>query len=407
MSWLDRISKKFYITTGDNKLYSPSWMNAVKTKEWNVAEFEFINVPGTLVKRGTPKGRKFNLEIYFQGDDHLDTSEDFEKSCDDPRPWKIDHPYYGPILVQPISLSFDNTAHNVTKITGTLTETIDESNPRITVNATDKIGELHFTMNSVFEERFALEPRMTRVDITHLTSNLDDQYKKTKKKITLTDDLNAYFNAFNEANAAINNFVEEPLLAIRTTQAVINAPILFTENAIARVGMLITQFDSLLNTIRNVSSVGQKIIFENNAGINLGAMALASVTDPDYANRAQVVGIIDLIVSRFNTYVSTLDSIQSLNGGNPDSYMPDQNSMQSLSNLINYTISNLFNIAANSKQERIIYLDSDTNLILLTHRYYGLDPNDDNITKMLVDNDIGLNELLQIKKNRKIAYYIG
>ncbi len=225
MSWLDKISEQLTIRTGDGQVYFPSWLNAVKNKEWNVARFEFIDVRGTLVKRGTNKGRTFNIEIYFQGDDHLDTANDFEDSADDPRPWKIEHPFYGSILCQPISLQFDNTNYNVSKITGTLVETIDESNPQIKKDPVDEVNQKVVNLQKITEEYFSLNvPKMTAVDISHLSSNVENANTKVKSKIKLTVDYQAYFNLFNQANAAILDITDEPLEAIRAVQSMLNAP---------------------------------------------------------------------------------------------------------------------------------------------------------------------------------------
>ncbi len=46
------------------------------------------------------------------------------------------------------------------------------------------------------------------------------------------------------------------------------------------------------------------------------------------------------------------------------------------------------------------------NVILLSHKFYGSDENDDNLQKFIDTNNIGLNELLNISKGRKVIYYI-
>lgn len=46
MSWIDKIKTELIITCGDGKQYKPQWINAVKTKDYNVAEFEFPEVSG-------------------------------------------------------------------------------------------------------------------------------------------------------------------------------------------------------------------------------------------------------------------------------------------------------------------------------------------------------------------------
>ena len=114
MSWLEKVEKGITITTGDGRKYTPEYFLTPKTTDFNIAEFNFPNVEGTLVKRGTVKGAKHNLTFVFQGENHLDVSFNFEKSAKDNRPWEIEHPFYGIIRVHPTSLTYDSTGINIT-----------------------------------------------------------------------------------------------------------------------------------------------------------------------------------------------------------------------------------------------------------------------------------------------------
>jgi len=73
---------------------------------------------------------------------------------------------------------------------------------------------------------------------------------------------------------------------------------------------------------------------------------------------------------------------------------------------MNFTLSNLFAIALNAKQERSIVLEEDNNLVNLTHRFYGLDAADENIDEFILNNNIGISEHLLIKKGRILRYYV-
>jgi hypothetical protein len=110
-------------------------------------------------------------------------------------------------------------------------------------------------------------------------------------------------------------------------------------------------------------------------------MANVSVnsTPDDYQNANDVLDAVDIILEVYNQYITNLDVLQTDIGGATDSYIPNYEMTTGLSNLINYTVSQLLNIAVNSKQERILYLENDSNVILLAHRFYGLTENDTTI----------------------------
>lgn len=403
MSWLEKINNQLQIVTGDGKEYFPNWLNAIKEREYNVSEFEFIGVPGTLVKRKTPRGNRYSLEIYFQGEDHLDVAEDFGKSADDPRPWNLRHPYYGFILVQPIKLSQDNTQHNISKFIIPIVETIDEVSPRITTDPVSKVYDLSDRALGKLEEAFGISAP-TVFDIPELRTDLTAVYEVGKKRINLSIDASAYFNAFTEAYNAIADVVSDALGVIRTVQAMIQAPFQFIDSVKNRVNMLVEQFNTLANTVENLVSVFDRKRYEQFNGAVVVAMCQASVTEVDYRNRTEVLAVIDLIVDSFDQYIEDLDTLQSDNGGEIDSYIPDQASLSEIARLVNFTVSNLFEIAISSRQERTVYMESDTNVILIAHRFYGLLPDDSTIQRIIDDNGIGLNELLLVKKGRPITY---
>jgi hypothetical protein len=73
--------------------------------------------------------------------------------------------------------------------------------------------------------------------------------------------------------------------------------------------------------------------------------------------------------------------------------------------IVEETLANLVNIAFGSEQEFSVVTDKNTNAILLTHKYYGLDDADVNLNKFLDTNRIGLSEVLEIPKGREIKYY--
>lgn len=408
MSWIEKIETDFTITCGDGQSYTPNWLRAGKIKEYNVATFEFRDLAGTLVKRTMPKGRRYTIEIYFQGENHLDVTEAFEKSADDPRPWTISHPLYGSILVQPLSITFDNEAYNVSKLTIPVIETIeDEQKP--TTSPADKIAEDKAAADEALANTYEAEVQPKASDVQNMKSNLGQMYEKGKNTVTNTLDQEAYFNAFNTASSFIDNAISAPGAAIRQMQNIINLPAQFADSVNNRINTLITQLDTLIDSIGGSATRNEKKLFENNAGTTVTALAEATVTDytvEDYANRTQVLGVIDKLVASYDKYITKLDSLQSLNGGSPDSYIPNAEAIIALSQLVSYTIGSLFTIANGSKQERIIYMAEDTNIIVLTHKLYGLLPDDSTIDELLRNNpDISDSELLGLEKGRRIVYY--
>lgn len=408
MSWIEKIKTDLIITTGDGKQYKPQWLNATKSVEFHITEFNFRNIAGGLVERGQPMARKFNLELYFQGDDHLDQSDAFEQSANDKRVWKVSHPFYGSITCQPSGLSFDNTKYNVTKITGGIIETLTDDKPKSSISPVDKITEDKSALDEVCAEVFAATVIPSASDVSALADSTQQSYDEGAL-VARGDDAQGYFNLFNTANAAILNATAEPLAAIRAVQAFINAPALFADNVHNRLSLLQTQFEALRNQLTTIFSPNEKRIYQAQGAAVVSSMAVAAATPQtasEYGSMQVALDVAQNLLSNYNQFLEDLDGLQTDNGGLPESYIPDAEPLIELSGLISFTVSNLFDIALEAKQERAIILEEDSNVFLLTHRFYGLDAADELLDYFIATNNIGLNELLQIRKGRRIFYYV-
>lgn len=409
MSWIEKINTQLIITTGDGKVYTPNWMNAEKSVEYNIAEFDFPNLSGTLVKRSQPRGARYSLEIIFQGEDNYDQASDFEISAADKRAWNINHPVFGKIIVQPNGLRFDFTSINVARITGTIIETIEEENPKVNVAPQDYILQSKEITDEAFAVSFANEVTPNTSDINTLTRNTSSMYLAASTKVTDADESTQYNNLYNEANSAILDATSEPLIAIQKTQRFINyPPTLLSSSVKSRITVLQTQLNNLIASIDTVITKAEKKIFESNAGALVSSMAIAAAypAPGNYTNKNDVIEVMELVLSNYSAYQLNLDGLQTVDGGNTTSFIPDAGSLINLNNLINFTVSNLFNIALDAKQERIIILEHDSNVVQLAHRFYGLNADDTTIDELIAANGWGLNQIIQVPKGTSISYYI-
>lgn len=408
MSWIEKIQSDLIIQTGDGKKFKPLWMNATKELSFNVAEFEFPEVEGTLVKKSKVKGRKYNLELYFQGADHLTIAEDFENSSKDPRPWLMLHPFYGSIRVQPSSLLFDNSDLNVSKIVGVVTETILDEYPKGQESPIDKIANDAEVCNETFANKYAAEVSPEARDISYMKAYTEKFSAISKQIIKGSEMVNEYSNSFNVALGAINTATAGPLMAMRSIQNTIKAPARFENNVKDRFDTLRSEFDLLRSLVSVNASRHEKYFYQTSGGAVLSSMAVAlSTPNPgDFVIRETVSDFAQKFLDAYNIFVSDLDLMQSVNGGIANGFTPDFESMHNLISLVNYTLSNLFNIASEAKQERIVILEKDSNWVLLAHRFYGLQTGDSVIQTLIDQNGLGLDSILIVRKNTQIKYFI-
>ncbi len=407
MSWIEKIKEGITITTGDGEVYQPLYVLSAKNIDYNVAEFNFPNVNGTLVKVGNKRGTRHNIRIIFQGENHLDVSEAFEKSCEDKRPWIVSHPFYGRLLVQKTSLQFNPTGLNTTEITGELIETISDDYPKTSIDPRDFAEQQINDTNESNVESFS-NTDLSPTDINELENDIDDISDATGTPDLSESAFNDYINSYNETKNKLLDAADETLAAANAIVDFITKVATFDIPIPIRIQLLLEQFQILNNKIDALNTPNQKKKYETIAGAIFTAINETAITptDNDYETIDEVTSVIDEIVSVNNQYINSLNDLQTIDGADIDSYIPDFTFVNNLNVLVNHVLSTLFIIAIDAQQQRVTVLTEDSNAILLTHRYYGLEADDSTLNKFISQNNIGINELMNIEKGRKIIYYV-
>ena len=408
MSWIDAAENRIVIICGDGQRFEPLWKPSSRSTDFNITEFQFSNVEGSLVKRKEPQGRRFPLELYFQGETHLEQASAFEESAKDKRAWNILHPYYGSIFVQPVTIAFNNQSFNVTQLIIEVIETILEDAPRAILDRVSDIQNRAQVVDDNINSTFSNSITVNAAAATQAVQYNDAAFASASGDIPNQVDSDVYFNAYKLANSTLVSATSTPLQKIRAINSWLQSPFLFQQSVLSRVAIFEAQISQLNASVLSLTNPNSKRIYEVYLSSLLVGLGLTSINPQqnDYTTRGQVVEIIEKILTQYNTFVLNLDSIQTLTGSTPTSYIPDANILTSLSGFIKFITANLLLIASDARQEVTLLLEEDSNAILLTHRFYGLDQQDENLQLFLDTNNIGSKELFKIEKGRLITYLI-
>lgn len=402
MNWQEKINIRFSIETGDGKVFYPLYKGGEKEREFNTSSFEFINVYGTLVDRKRPAGAKFPLVFYFEGADNVDKADEFESSCEDPRQWIVNHPFYGEIKGQPMSIKRDDSYLNITEITVPFWESISPDYPFSNFSTKDNTREQHRTTMYAFSlsaDNKELYRPIDKTKQTEILGIMASELKSVQDNNTYAD----FQNAFNEGLKAIDNLLQQPLAAIQTVQNFLDLPSTYERAIQGRVA----SYESIYWRLKqSIKTVADKKYFESMAGTILSLISVTAVTPfgGDYILVSDVEKMVEKINNLYSDYKKTLDDLSVSVYNVKNTFIPDSNAQNELNVLVNYVISNLYVLSFGSKKERIIVVSKNTNVILLVHRYLGLDNDDKNIDDFLKMNQINFNELFQIKKGREIKF---
>ncbi len=408
MSWIERVNTDLTIKTGDGAEYTPNYLNANKSVEYNIAVFEFSELAGSLVYRGEPRGRRYGLELFFQGENHLDTASAFEASAANKKAWVLSHPFYGAVNVQPVSLEFDNTQQNVTRILCGVIETISEDGTIPDLSADEKILQDKIALDAATADAYAQDVTPDALDRISVKNNIDSIFSGISSQITGNDDFAGFYNKYNDINTTINKTSFEALQLMQQIQSFVNDPYGFESTLESRIAMFGTQIALLNRGVSNIIRSSDKKLYQASMVTAISGLILASVTNVGdyYSNRKTVLNVIDTIYGYHKTFMTNLDALQSSTGAGVNVFIPNPMPVTLLSQLVGYAVTNLLTIANNAKQERTVILENDSDIIELTRRFYGLKPDDSTITTFKESNGIGISELLEVKKGRKILYYV-
>ena len=392
MSWTNRINQTIKLTTADGNSYEPLYLLSPRRVDFNVSQFEFPNIDGTLVNRQNIKGYKYDITIIFQEELHRERYLQFEKSVKDKRPIEVLHPMYGLFNAHIVSMVDDPTALSSTRVSLSMIQTISEEYPKTVTDANNQVNIDFDNINETISESFDSNTELSTLDTVNMQSKTDSAYELGTSSVKSGNQSNEYILLYNAAKNSTSELV-----------SFLVYPSLFIERVTYRLQLLKSQYDKLSLL---VNTVNDKLIYELYGNAYVSAMVNTSVNpiEDDYNNTSDVLDVINTISNVYNDFITNLDNMQTPNGSDLDSYIPNFETISNLTSMVNYALANLFDIALTANQKRTAILESDTNLILLAHRFYGA--SEDSFNRLISENKIGMNEIIEIKKGREVVYYV-
>lgn len=408
MGWQDKLNNViFTIRTGDGKIFQPDLRQAGETsKDFNATVFDFINQPGSLIDRKKVKARKFPLTFWFQGDDNIDQAEAFDKSANDPRAWIVNHPFYGQITGQPLSISRNDSLYNATEVTVDFYETIITEFPVQKLAVVEGFSVRVDKFHTISPSDYASKVKPKPIDKSTITDSA------TKMDAFITKALNASNYADYQTDraqmfTAIDSIILAPSPAIYALQQVALDPSKFDFSVQYRVRLIKSILNDVTQLVTDKPSPHNKYYYEAAGGIAITSIAQAMINPQagDYVTRTDVVNATVDLLATYNDYLVKLDAMYVANANPDKSFSQSAQTQDALQDLVIYTLAGLNEIAFNAKQERLVILDRDSQLIVLTHKYMGLDPDDVNIETFRSINNIKNTGVFLIKKGTQIKYY--
>ena len=389
MSWKDNIENiELTIITGDNEIFKPLYTTSSQDIEFNVSEFNFIELEGTLVTRKKVKSQKIPLNIIFQGDDHIDIAEKFLQSSKDPRYWTITHPVIGEIYGHPASINKINDDLNTVVFNIDFWETILPGQIK-----SAKVYPLELIESKNFEliefGSLNLIPYQ-KPELKSLVAKIQSRYDVLIDKTNI----DKYKGFIADAMSGIDKLLSEPQKAIRNISNLIQFPAYIQGAIKIRVNIVKAILDDILEILPK-----NKMVYSIFGGAVVAAISQIILKPGEnyFITRSQVREQFNILSETYDLFLNEVDD------GN---FQQDFQEAITLNEIVINTLYYLYDVSFDAKQERFDIVESDTNLILLTHKYMGLDFEDKNLNTFRELNGIKNKNLFIVKKGRKITYLV-
>jgi hypothetical protein len=250
-----------------------------------------------------------------------------------------------------------------------------------------------------------------------LRSSVTQANTRFSKLTELQSEATDLRNKASRALSTVEAYVANATTAIVAIKQLYTLPSRFITAVKNRFGAFKEQLDSLFALIdpNGRDEYGSKLAAEAEGAFLLSAVALAAVTPSpdgaDYQKRQDVIDAIEFISDLRESYINYTDSVTSGNPGDVNVYYANAEAIAAVNELVSLTTSALYEILFETKQERKEILTAASNPILLTHRFYGMEPDADgqdaNLEFFIETNNLSMQELIEIPAGREVVYYVG
>lgn len=382
------------ITTGDGLLYELPYKQSEYTLDFNVSEYDFLNTEGVYVDRLMPRAVRYDLTVYFTGDDNQQNAQVFIESCKDRRMWRVEHPLNGDRNMQPINISIDKTSLSHTAITISLVETITTDGLLIDQDYKQSIEVKTANMSEINEEISAGLIASSTTEVAALKSTAENINQELQNKIDFQDIADEYNSTFAKINATIGSFQSDTLQVLQTVSNMLLQPKRFIDSTQDRLKFIQSQFNQFVNLVAHLPSIYTAQF--------IGASVISSYANtsvPSGKNTYETAKDVDMVVqslwNMYEVYVKSLQEQQDVKG-----FVPDYNLHMSLYELVVYTINKLYFVALDVPMVVTGETTENTSAIILAHQY-NMD-----IEKLFKVNNWSVSNTLIIPKNTPVIYYV-
>lgn len=410
MSYLERLENRVNIITGDGKSFDLDCLKIgiSPRHEYNSSVFIFPAKEGSYVDRWLPKGTRYDLEVIFHGTNHLEEAKDFINSARDRRAWKLTHPYYDTLTVQPMGI-VNKDDFSTSKLEITLLETIELSVTDIATTAKKVENAINDLNTGLFLMYNTIPTLGERNSIEGLMDTIVGETSTISSSIIdYTSNVSTALNTVRYVGNGMDKIMDEVFFLINLPNTILmetDKRVLIYKNMFENVSSKI----NVLATTNPLKDVFIGILMNIQGQQSLAVTGINS--NSPYVTRTQLAWYLDIFNGMGNSILGLLDNqngylnFTNSNVNSKDYYGVNPDIVRSLVYLISLIGKSKDTIIQSGLQQRTFVLKQDMALAVLTHYLLGL-TDAENIEILNKINNFTFSELIIVPKDRLVQYFV-
>ena len=462
ISWENRLAQAAYTPPSGLRI-TFDYEDIETSFSKRTSTYEFPDADGTLVQDHGTGGRRFPHRIFFSGPDHDKQAAVFEAALMETGYGKLESPLYGEHTVVPVGdISRKNglkTRANQTVFEVTFFKTIENVYPAAvedTAGAVVTALELYGELGAAeFASKLSIVSVGERKGVIDTVNDLVKRVDKELAKVAAVQGVinDAFNDAIDSINGAIDTLVGTPLALARQTQIMINAP----SKAMANISDRFKGYGNLAADIFNATDAislpggpgGNGPRIDANVGIGndaespnrfhvrdlfAGNFVAGSINSTMYTMNAtgsaaslpgvkiaqadnipadnkidtapKAIAAAEILIEQFEAFRAWRDAnLSSIEGDiSTPGNMDPGGAFSALWKAYSLAVGNLIELSFTLLKERRIELDrARTPMDLVSELYDGVD---EWLDFFIRSNNLALHEILEIPKGREIVYYV-
>ena len=408
---------KITLTSPSGDVFNAKWIgNAISIKK-KVATFEYPDVNGATTQDLGLASQSYPLDIYFDGLDHEKEVQNFQVAMLERGVWSVNHPVYGVVKLQPLTMSVEvqpviNRTVTVVSTTWVRATPSDEYKSyrdyrapviKFVKTVLDDVSEK--SSNKFIKAFLAVKKFLTAVS---------DTIKKGVR--TFIDMNNKVRKLVANKIAALDKMINGTTTLIKTAISAVNSILQIVANVKGYVTTKISLFSKIGKDIRDSieSDLSSGIITTEVARANDGVMAgvlaaqSTATTSGTVLSREESIEIGNTILSDFVATTTLSDEVSKgvVAKLSKDDYFGNLSSYDAIKTLVGVTIGYIIDDTYSNKIKKIITLDRAKATIDVAISEYPKKSVDEAYDFFVDTNQLTGDDIITLQAGRRVVAYV-